>query len=934
MLRRAIVLSLALVACGQAFAWEVDTHAWITLRAFERSNLNASGPAGSSLVGRLGFDRYDPKAVFRSPGLEALGLGPSDKYLDLEGNWDQSAPNPTIPSLSNRFPNNWEHSRFPDGYRFGANPGGLGPTPHLRLEAWLMRGVVREDDLKPGEYPAEPPDSDPYGNITRVYGHFYDPINNDGVPIVGEGEARNKAINWTLGLDDALAPSFNPLLSRRNHFTWLDARRAYFKALTYQTANATLAPQADEFESEARLFFLATTIKVLGQVVHILQDGAQPQHSRLDAHNHSNVPLFELLNKDLPRRLMEVHTNVRVTRDINLSPPEDVEPLRRLFTDQTGNVELPPPVPVGSYPIPQFTTPRRFLTTRTQGGNDPLGDRKGMFDYSNRGFFTEGTANGNGNLHIPSRSMPSPPHDLAGATAVTVVDGNKQYFDLAWSSPDAGAPAYIDALDPVYQGKVPQGAINLLTGISNRPVKVKVVSRHLRNHANVLIPRAISYSAGMLNYFFRGTLEIETIDQKIFAVSNQGEPHSIDANGWPRKTAGGAVFGFEKVRLKVRNITEPITEPGAGSTPIAQSVSAGGQLYAIARYHRNLCYKTDLSGERTQTFATPPLLVGVITEPTCGALRPRTVFQDISVSEPIQINGVGDLPGGAGAPLPMGVEKTFDFINDPIPINATDLILQVVYRGTLGEEPESVALGMLDVREPTIMTFWENTDYFLDTTTPPWRTFNPSYPLRAIRYFRFCIGPTADERLGYWFAAPLAGNAMTNFGSTRIAVIVAKPSSPGDTFRVKATPVIVTPGPNGQIRPLELTSVGRIAQSNREFISTATQSSPQADCNNVLPTTEEYWCNDPLQRRRQVMLGSRLQPVAWVTSAASTFNTPDVGVSMSPDPQSTLVQPLGEVRFNDAGALVSCPTPPEAEKASTIELNELEEVARSLGIKL
>ncbi|MBK9656430.1 MAG: hypothetical protein IPO66_13590 [Rhodanobacteraceae bacterium] len=309
------------------------------------------------------------------------------------------------------------------------------------------------------------------------------------------------------------------------------------------------------------------------------------------------------------------------------------------------------------------------------------------------------------------------------------------------------------------------------------------------------------------------------------------------------------------------------------------------------------------------------------------------MFQDISVSEPIAINGIGDLPGGGGAPLPMGVEKTFDFINDPIPINATDLILQVVYRGTLGEEPESVALGMLDVREPTIMTFWENTDYFLDTTTPPWRTFNSSYPLRAIRYFRFCIGPTNDERLGYWFAPPLAGNAMFNYGSTRIAVIVPKPNSPADTFRVKATPVITTAGPNGQIRPLELTSVGRIAQSNREFISTATQSSPQADCNNVLPTTEEYWCNDPLQRRRQVMLGSRLQPVAWVTSSASTFNTPDVGDTMTPVP-STSVQTLGEVRFNDAGAMASCPTPPVAEKASTIELHEVEEVARSLGIKL
>jgi len=732
-----------------------------------------------------------------------------------------------------------------------------------------------------------------------------------------------------MGVTDALSPTYSPLLTRDNHFTWIDARRAYFKALTYQTNAATQSSTADEFESEARLFFLATTTKALGQVMHILQDGSQPQHARIDRHNHSNVT-WDFLNAELPRRLMEVSTNIRITRDINLSPLDDREPLRAMFTNEFGNIELAGLPPVGNYPIPQFTTPRRFFTTRDQAGGDDFNQRKGLIDYANRGFFTEGTANGARNLKL--RVMPSPPINLAGTQEIPVIDRGRSFIDIAWNAPDSVSPGYVDALDSVYAGKVPLGQVTLRSIMNeSQPLKVTVRDRHLRNHANVLIPRAIAYSAGLINYFFRGTLEIEPIDQKVFAVANQGEPHTIDAAGWPRKTAGGGVFGFEKVRLKVRNITDPVTEPGG--TAVSQSVAAGGQLYAVARYHRNLCYKANLSGELTQTFATPPL-VGVITEPTCGALGPRTVFQDISVSEPISINGVGDLPGGAGTPLPMGVEKTFDFINDPIPINATDLILQVVYRGTLGDEAESVALGMLDVREPTIMTFWENTDYFLDTTTPPWRTFNPTYPLKPIRYFRFCIGPSADERLGYWFASPTPGNAMTNYGSTRIAVIVPKPTSPTDTFRVKATPVINTPGPMGQIRPLELTSVGRIAQSNREFISTATEANPQADCSNLLPSTEEYWCNDPLQRRRQVMLGSRLQPVAWVTSAASTFNTPDVGVSMSPDPQSTLVQPLGEVRFNDAGALVSCPTPPEAEKASSIELNELEEVARSLGIKL
>ena len=915
-------------------AWEVDTHSWMTREAFERSVMNPNSTEGILFAKRLGFDRLDPQAVFRSPGLAATGTGSSSKYFDLEGNWDQSTSNPLVPQIANRFPNDWEYSRFPGNYRLNTNPGSLGPTPQLRLESWLMRGVVREDDVSIGEFLNAPiPDSDPYGDTTRVFGHFYDPINNDGIPdVIGIiDERRVKAINWSLGLDDALEPSFNPLLTRRNHFSWLDARRAYFKALTYQTTAATLSSTADEFESETRLFFLATMTKSLGQIVHVLQDGSQPQHSRLDRHNHSNMFWPSMFNTDLPRRMMEAYTNIRVTRDINLSPQEDREPLRVIFTGIDGNLEIPPAPPLGSYPIPTFSTPRRFMTTRTQGGGDPIETRKGLMDYSNRGFFTEGTANGRSNIH--ARSMPSPPSDLAGSTEVSLQINGTEFVDLTWSTVDQVAPSYVDALDTPYQGVIPQGGV-AFRNIANfaNSVKVSVEARHLRNHANVLIPRAISYSAGLINYFFRGTLEIEPIEQKIFAVANQGEAHTVDASGWPRK-AGGAVFGFEKVRLKIRNITAPITEPGIGSAAIPQSAAAGGQLIAIARYHRNLCYQTDLSGERTQTFATPPLLAGVITEPACAMGATRSVFQDVSVSAPLTVNSISDLPGGAGAPLPTGIEKTFDFAGDPIPINATDLILQVVYKGMLGEEPESLALGTLDVREPTIVTFWNNTDYYFDGGSTPWKPSNASYPFRQIQYFRFCIGPSSAERLGYWFAPPFAGNAMTgNSNSIRIAVIAPPPAAANDFIRIKATPVTAVGLAPGPMQPLIRTSVGRIAQANREFIASATQIAPSCQ---AVPPSLEFWCNEPLQRRRGFHLGAPLQPLAWPSALASGFNTDDTGEFM-PAVVTSTPQPLGVVRFNDEGMLVNCPATPIARGTdeNDVRIHELEEVARSLGVKL
>lgn len=804
-----------------------------------------------------------------------------------------------------------------------------------------MRGVVREDDIPLEEFITEPfPDGDPRGDITRVFGHFYDPINNDGIPDVPFfiNEARVKSINWALGLEDALSPSFNPLLSRRNHFTWLDARRAYFKSLTYQTAAATQSVTADELESEIRLFFLATMVKSLGQVAHILQDGAQPQHSRLDAHNHSNSPIFSLLNKDLPRRLMESYTNIRVTRDIGLAAKEDVEPLRKMFTDPAGNVELPPLVPIGTYPVPQFSTPRRFLSTRTQAGSDPINARLGIFDYSNRGFFTEGTANGSTNLKL--RVLPSPPPDLAGTQSISVIQDGRTFRDQAWAAPDPVAPSYVDALDSAYLGKIPLGQLRLRSIINpSLPKKVSVEARHIRNHANALIPRAIAYSTGLINFFFRGALEIEPIDQRVFAVLNQGEPHIVDSNGWPRRAAAGPVFGFEKVRLKIRNITAPITEPGVGGAVVPQTVGTDGQLIAIARYHRNLCYKRDMSGERVQGYAPPPLISGAIVEPNCAAGSTRSVFQDISVSVPIAINSAADLPGGAGAPLPASVEKLFDFSIDPIPVNATDLIMQVVYRGTLGEEPESIALGALDVREPTYYAAWNNTDFYFSELGNQWLAQNPqSFINRGLDGITICAGAGAMSRLVYRYI-PENGPAISFYngglgpGIVRLAMIFPEPATPTQNFVVRSNPFMI-PAPSAQSR--FTTSKGQRKQASQEFFTAANPLPSPTDCLVNPPVAgKTVWCNDPIQRRRSQPMAAAIQPV-YYTSGANGANGPDVDAS-NPTPH-TLVPGLrltegGINRFNVDPTLVNCPTA-NARNGNTDRFNELIEEAAELGIEL
>ena len=71
-----------------------------------------------------------------------------------------------------------------------------------------------------------------------------------------------------------------------------------------------------------------------------------------------------------------------------------------------------------------------------------------------------------------------------------------------------------------------------------------------------------------------------------------------------------------------------------------------------------------------------------------AALPERTDYEEISVSAPLSIAGGDALPGVVGSTATAWVDKIFDFSADPIPVNATDLFVQLVYRGQLGDEPE------------------------------------------------------------------------------------------------------------------------------------------------------------------------------------------------------------------------------------------------------
>ncbi|HSO17959.1 MAG TPA: hypothetical protein VLT88_00790 [Desulfosarcina sp.] len=180
-----------------------------------------------------------------------------------------------------------------------------------------------------------------------------------------------------------------------------------------------------------------------------------------------------------------------------------------------------------------------------------------------------------------------------------------------------------------------------------------------RDYAEKLIPRAVGYSAALIDYFFRGTIAIAPPQEGIYAIIDGGMDDQR----------------FEVVKARLHN-----------TTPDEKMLE--GTLVAVARYTRRIDYVPDLS-------ANEP--------PTADSREEAFTY---SVSAPIDI---ASLTGDAGSAQPFA----FDFSADPIPAGITDLFLQVIFKGTLGGEiGTAVAVGAADLFEPTHIDAWNLTDRF------------------------------------------------------------------------------------------------------------------------------------------------------------------------------------------------------------------------------
>lgn len=656
-----------------SMSYEIDTHSRITKAAYDKSVLDDQNKQTS--LGLRKSRRADPSNV----GLRDLRLGTT--YYDVSGGtatartaqqFDQAKSEIGVLLNAPVIPR-WTYSEF-----------NTQPAPYFPVD-WMARGAVREDDQSDGvaaldnRFYATPfgliqwsgdrffyQQLDANPNINRFCNHFYDPWNDRpmqlGQPLsliaCDSTQVLGSSITWSLGRNP-LVPngSGSAQANRANHFTIRDASEAMWRALT-GTDNQGTVVAATRAERDA---YWATTFRSLGSVVHNLQDMGQPQHTKNEPHAFGGPHLWEQ----------------RVNNRAILGKP--------IAVSSGVVISDPPSLKFDGYPAPKFIEYRNFFSTGS--GNFVTGNASGMglANYSNRGFFTSESNFGTSNY-------PEPVSNLSAYN--TVLEGNADQYDEVYLSgqvPDnyTGSPS-----PPIKMSRAGllKDVIDLYAGTTPAAAhRFAIDFRVIDDQADLLIPRAVGYTTGFVDFFFRGSLDIRPTSDGLFGVMDH-------ATG----------TGFNKLVLKVKNTTAPIPLP-TGNTVAPQQMSSG-RFVAVVRLHRDLVFNNNLStaiglGECANLAA----IYGAGNEPNALGHDPNVNTACRDGNETLVVS----------APLVQTLdsdeekEMSFDFSASPIPLAGVDYSVQVVFRGKLGYEDDSIATGFREMADPMFITRHNIYDYIM-----------------------------------------------------------------------------------------------------------------------------------------------------------------------------------------------------------------------------
>jgi hypothetical protein len=418
---------------------------------------------------------------------------------------------------------------------------------------WVIAGSQYEDDepLPTTDLPSFIPSGLPM----RPLFHFFDPYNNKGLD-VGPITQTSTSVQWGLsGFGQSLLVGL-PLTSD-NDFPY--GSLTPMQGARFHFYNGLTEPAPGDRSTE-----IGMTFRSLGQVIHLLQDAAQPQHVRNDWH-------LDLGSVDLTRYSILGQSLGQLAVPLVESPSA----YERYVDGNPGLQNLPSTgVPV------VFSIPDQFF----QGGG-------GLATFTNRNFVSAGTNCTNATTcgSVGGYPLPSITGQSQGPVVDVIYGGNLQQCQAAF--PVAVCQSFITEftnqfIDPLTGNTITNGRMTTrsifdfdLMSIGLPPF-FSLASFNYASQATILIPKAVDYSAGLLNYFFRGSLSAQTASGGGIAVTNTSAENMTGTFSLYYDDANGT-------RYPVQGASWQLTIPAGGTsapqtfTPPASPTPRTPGLYVL-----------------------------------------------------------------------------------------------------------------------------------------------------------------------------------------------------------------------------------------------------------------------------------------------------------------------------------------------------------------